>query len=206
MKLSIKTLDNKAAGEITLDASVFGLPVRKDILHRMVNWQLAKKQAGTHKTKERSEVSRTTAKVYKQKGTGRARHGSLSSPTMRGGGTAFGPRVRSHAHDLPKKIRKLALKTALSLKANEGKLLVISNLDLKEAKTALLSKNLKSLGVDSALIIDADNINDNFKKAASNIIKVDVLPAIGTNVYDILRRENLVLTEAAVKQLQERLA
>lgn len=206
MKLKIRTLDNNDAGEISLSNEVFGLPVRKDILHRVVNWQLAKRQAGTHKTKERNEVSRTTAKVYKQKGTGRARHGALSAPTMRGGGTAFGPRVRSHAHDLPKKIRKLGLKTALSLKASEGKLTVIKTLDVKDNKTSQLSKSLKALGFESALIIDADQINDNFKKAASNIIKVDVLPVVGANVYDILRRENLVLTEAAVKQLQERLA
>lgn len=206
MKLNVITLDNKSTGEIALKEEIFGLPVRKDILHRVVNWQLAKRQAGTHKTKERAEVNRTTAKVYKQKGTGRARHGALSAPQMRGGGTVFGPRVRSHAHALPKKVRKLGLKTALSLKHLEGKLQIVKSLDVNDAKTATIQGYLKNLGWQSALIIDGAIVNENFKKAASNIIKIDVLPAQGANVYDILRRDNLVLTEEALKLLQEKLA
>lgn len=206
MKLKVITLDNKEAGEISLSKEVFGLEVRKSILHRVVNWQLAKRQAGTHKTKERSEVSGTTAKAYKQKGTGRARHGSLRVVQMRGGATAFGPRVRSHAHDLPKKIRKLGLKIALSLKQSEGNLYVIKNIDVAANKTAPVQKQLKALGFDSALVIAGAEVNNNFKQAVGNIKKVDVLPAIGANVYDILRREKLVLTEDAVKSLQERLA
>lgn len=206
MKLKVMTLDNVEAGEISLNKEIFGLPVRKSILHRVVNWQLAKRQAGTHKTKERSEVSGTTAKAYKQKGTGRARHGALRVPQMRGGGIAFGPRVRSHAHQLPKKIRKLGLKTALSLKQSEGKLFVIKDINISDAKTATVSKQLRQLGFTSALIISGAEVNSNFKKAASNIKKLDVLPSIGANVYDILRREQLVLTEDAVKALQERLA
>ncbi len=206
MKTKVITLDNKEAGEITLNKEIFGLPVRKDILHRVVNWQLAKRQAGTHKTKERSEIQGTTAKAYKQKGTGRARHGSLRVVQMRGGATAFGPRVRSHEHGLPKKMRKLGLKTALSLKLSEGKLTIIKDINIDSPKTALVNKTLKSLGLSSVLLIDGAKVNENFKKAISNIIKVDVLPAVGANVYDILRRDSLVLTEEAVKLLEEALA
>ncbi len=206
MKVKVLNLDNKEVGEISLDKEIFALPVRKDILHRVVNWQLAKRQAGTHKTKERSEISGTTAKAYKQKGTGRARHGSLRVAQMRGGATTFGPRVRSHEHALPKKMRKLGLKTALSLKLSEGALYVLKDINIAEPKTKLLSKSFDKLGLNSVLVIDGANVNDNFKKAATNIAKLDVLPARGANVYDILRREKLVLTEEAVKLLQEALA
>jgi large subunit ribosomal protein L4 len=206
MKLKVITLDNKEAGEISLDKEIFGVEVRKSILHRVVNWQLAKRQAGTHKTKERSEVSGTTAKAYRQKGTGRARHGALRVVQMRGGGIAFGPRVRSHAHQLPKKIRKLGLKIALSLKQSEGKLYILKDINIAANKTGPLQKQLEALGFTSALIIAGAEINNNFKQAANNIKKLDVLPTVGANVYDILRRDKLVLTEDAVKALQERLA
>lgn len=205
MKLKILTLDNKEAGEVTLKEEIFGLPVRRDILYRVVNWQLAKRRAGTHKTKERSDVQGTTAKAYKQKGTGRARHGSMRVSQMRGGATTFGPRVRSHEHKLPKKIRKLGLKTALSLKASEGKLYILKDINIADSKSALILKQLKVLGLTSVLVIDGLQVNENFKKAINNIFKVDALPVRGANVYDILSRDSLVLTEEAVKSLQENL-
>ena len=206
MKIDIINLDKKNVGSLELADSVFGAPVRGDILQRVVRWQLAKRQAGTHKTKVISEVSGTTKKPYKQKGTGSARQGSLRSAQMRGGGVIFGPVVRSHAHDLPKKIRALGLKSALSSKAKDGKLVVLDAVDAgKGAKTKALAGRIKKLGWTSALVIDAAEVNEAFSKAARNIPGVDVLPTQGANVYDILRRDMLVLTKAAVEKLEERL-
>lgn len=205
MKIAIVDWDNKQQGEVELNASIFGLPERKDILQRVVNWQRAKRQAGTHKTREIGDVSGTTKKPFKQKGTGNARQGSLRSPQMRGGAVIFGPVVRSHAHDLPKKIRALGLKTALSVKAKEGKLIVVKDAALKGPKTSDLSKKLGALSLKSVLVIDGDAVNDNFLKAARNIMYVDVLPAVGANVYDILRHDSLVITEAGLKAIEERL-
>jgi large subunit ribosomal protein L4 len=205
MKCDVINLDKKSAGSIELADSVFGVPVRGDILQRVVRWQLAKRQAGTHKTKVISEVSGTTKKPYAQKGTGSARQGSLRSAQMRGGGVIFGPVVRSHAFSLPKKIRSLGLKTALSSKAKDGKLVVIEAADGKKGKTKDLVKSFKKLGWTSALIIDGPELNESFAKAARNITGIDVLPCQGANVYDILRRDTLVLTKAAVEKLEERL-
>lgn len=209
MKLPIVDIDNKKAGELELAdatfADLFGREVRKDILYRAVNWQLAKRRSGNHKTKEIGDVSGTTKKPYAQKGTGNARQGSLRSPQFRGGATIFGPVVRSHAHDLTKKFRKLALKTALSSKHKDGQLVI-----LKEAKSSGKTKDLvaqfKKLGWKSALVIDGAMVDEGFRRAASNIPHIDVLPSIGANVYDILRREKLVLTQEAVSKLVERLA
>src|SRR5467141_3198864 len=193
MKCSVITLDNAPAGEIELDETVFGLPVRKDILARVVNWQLAKRRAGTHKTKGISDISGTTKKPYKQKGTGRARQGSLRSPQFRGGAVIFGPVVRSHAFDLQKKMRRLGLKTALSAKQAEGKLVVIDAAKLDEAKTKALRARFAALGWESVLIIDGTTLDEGFARAARNLPRVDVLPQQGANVYDILRRDTLVL-------------
>lgn len=206
MKIQVKTLDNKAGGDIDLNDAIFGLEVRQDILSRMVEWQRAKKQAGTHKTKGESEVSGTGKKPYKQKGTGNARKGSLRSPQDRGGAVIFGPVVRSHAYALPKKFRKLALKTALSSKQSAGKLVVIEEAALKDAKTKNLVGAFEKLGFKNALIVDGEKVNEPFAKAARNIKHIDVLPTAGANVYDILRHDTLVLTKNAVKALEERLA
>ena len=205
MKASIISLDNKSVGDIELDDAVFGAPVRKDILARAINWQLAKRQAGTHKVKGRTEVNGTGKKPYKQKGTGHARQGSLRAPQFRGGGVVFGPLVRSHAFDLPKKVRRLALRTALSSKQAEGKLIVVDAASLKDAKTGSLAKQLGKLGWGTTLVIDGASVDENFARAARNLQGIDVLPQIGANVYDIIRRDTLVLTKAAVEQLQERL-
>ncbi|CAO3354777.1 50S ribosomal protein L4 [Azospirillum sp. 11R-A] len=205
MKATIKNLNNEAVGEIELSDAVFGLPTRNDLLARMVNWQLAKRRSGNHKTKGISEISGTTKKPYGQKGTGRARQGSIRSPQFRGGATIFGPVVRSHAHDLTKKVRKLALKTALSAKAAEGKLIVLEAAAAETHKTKELAARLATLGLTSALIIDGSNLDDNFAKASRNIPLIDVLPEQGANVYDILRRDTLVLTRNAVEQLEARL-
>ena len=205
MKCSVITLDNAPAGEIELDEQVFGLPVRKDILARMVNWQLAKRRAGTHKTKGISDISGTTKKPYKHKGTGRARQGSLRSPQFRGGAVIFGPVVRSHAHELTKKVRKLALKTALSAKAADGKLVVLDSAATPEHKTKALAGRLDKLGWGSVLVIDGPVLNENFRRAAANLHGVDLLPQQGANVYDILRRDTLVLTRDAVQHLEARL-
>jgi large subunit ribosomal protein L4 len=205
MKCDVISLENKTVGSIDLDETVFGVPVRGDILARMVNWQLAKRRAGTHKTKGVSEVSGTTKKPFRQKGTGRARQGSSRSTQMRGGGIVFGPVVRDHAHDLTKKVRKLALKTALSAKQADGKLVVLESTQMKEPKTRDLVKTLEKLGWTSALIIDGTEVDANFAKAARNILALDVLPSQGANVHDILRRETLVLTKDAVANLVERL-
>lgn len=205
MKAIIKNLNNDAVGEIELSDDVFALPVRTDILARMVNYQLAKRRAGTHKTKGISEIAGSTKKPWKQKGTGRARHGSIRSPQWRGGATIFGPVVRSHAHGLTKKLRKLALKTALSAKAAEGKLIVLDNAAAESHKTKLLAASLIKMGLTSALIIDGANLDENFVRASGNIPLIDVLPEQGANVYDILRRDTLVLTRNAVEQLEARL-
>lgn len=206
MKVKVVTLENKAAGEVSLNKEIFGLPERKDVLHRVVNWQLAKRRAGTHKVKGRGEVSGSTRKPFKQKGTGNARRGTMYATQHRGGGIVMGPQVRSHAVDLPKKIRALGLKTALSTKQAKGQLVVLKDAVLKEVKTSALAKQLQALGLKSALVVDGAQVNENFKKAVANLKFVDVLPAGGANVYDILRHENLVLTEEAVKKLEERLA
>jgi len=205
MKASVKNLANQEVGSIELDEAIFGLPVRKDILARMVNYQLAKRRAGTHKTKLIGDIAGTTKKPWKQKGTGRARQGSLRSPQFRGGAVTFGPLVRSHAFDLQKKVRKLALKTALSVKQAEGKLIVIDHAALDQAKTKVLAERFAELGWTNVLIIDGQELNEGFARAARNLPKVDVLPQQGANVYDILRRDVLVLTQAAVECLEARL-
>ncbi len=206
METNVITLENKAAGKITLSDVVFGAPVKPDLLNRMVTWQLAKRRAGTHKTKERSEVRGSTHKIYKQKGTGRARHGTRRVSQFVGGGTTFGPRVRSHAIELPKKVRKAALKSALSAKRADGSLVVVESLALDSAKTGALAKRLSTLGWASALIIDGAEVDQSFRRASANIPRVDVLPSQGANVYDILRHDTLVLTKAAVAALEARLA
>lgn len=205
MKIAVKTLDNKAAGDITLDASVFGVEIRPDVLHQMVTYQLAKRRAGTHKTQNRSEVSRTGKKPFKQKGTGSARAGDRTRVIDRGGQVVHGPVVRSHATELPKKVRQLALKTALSAKAKEGKLIIVDALAPKDHKTKAMADAFKALGFDSALIVGGKEIDANFARATRNLPKVDVLPVQGANVYDILRRDTLVLTKDAVNDLTERL-
>jgi large subunit ribosomal protein L4 len=205
MKLTVRNLDNQEVGDIELADDVFGLPIRRDILARVVNWQLAKRRAGTHKTKGISEIQGTTKKPYKQKGTGRARQGSLRSPQFRGGATIFGPVVRSHEFSLQKKVRKLGLKTALSSKQSEGKLVVIDAAHVGEAKTKALRERFEALGWDSVLIIGGPAVEEGFMRAARNLPRVDVLPQQGANVYDILRRDTLVLTRDAVQHLEARL-
>jgi large subunit ribosomal protein L4 len=205
MKCDVVTLENKKSGSVDLDESVFGVAVRQDILSRMVNYQLAKRRSGNHKTKTIGEIRGTTAKPWNQKGTGRARAGSLRATQMRGGQTVFGPVVRSHAHSLNKKVRRLALKTALSSKQAEGKLIVLDEAKVTEAKTKSLSAQLSALGLKSALIVSGPEVDTNFAKAAANIPLIDVLPQQGANVYDILRRDTLVLTKDAVTHLVERL-
>ena len=204
MELKVTTLEGKDAGSVQLSDEIFGLDPRADIIQRCVIWQLAKRQAGTHKTKGRAEVWRTGKKMYKQKGTGGARHGSKRVPQFRGGGRAFGPVVRSHAIDLPKKVRALALKHALSAKAKDGGLIVIDQAAMESAKTKALIGNFAGLGLTSALIIDGAELNAGFAMAARNIPNIDVLPIQGINVYDILRRQKLVLTKAAVDALEAR--
>ena len=204
MDHKVTTLDGKESGTVDLPESIFGLEPRADILQRMVRYQLSKRQAGTHKTKMRSEISATTKKMFKQKGTGRARHGAKTAPQFRGGGRAFGPVVRSHAHDLPKKVRVLALKHALSDKARGDKLIVLADTAVKEPKTKALAASLAKLGLSNALFIDGAEVGANFAMAARNITDIDVLPVQGINVYDILRRDTLVLTKAAVEGLTER--
>ena len=205
MKLTVRNLDNEEVGDIELADEIFGLPIRRDILARVVNWQLAKRRAGTHKTKGISEIRGTTKKPYKQKGTGRARQGSLRSPQFRGGARIFGPVVRSHAFDLQKKVRRLGLKIALSAKQDEGKLVVIDAAHIGEAKTKALRARLAALGWDSVLIIDGSVVEENFVRAARNLPCVDVLPQQGANDYDILRRDTLALTREAVRHPEARL-
>jgi len=204
MRLDITTLDGSNAGSVELDEAIFGLEPRPDILARCVRWQLAKRQAGTHQSKGRSDVDRTTKKIYKQKGTGSARHGAASAPQFRGGGKAFGPVARSHAHDLPKKVRALALKHALSSKAKGQSLVVIDDAALPDGKTKVLVERFGKLGLANALIIGGAEVEAGFQRAARNIANIDVLPVQGINVYDILRRETLVLTRAAVDALEAR--
>ena len=205
MKTQVMTLDGVKAGEIDLNEDVFGRDVRIDLLDRAVQWQLARARAGTHSTKTISQISGTTKKPYAQKGTGNARQGSLRSPQFRKGAVVFGPVPRSHAYDLPKKVRALALKTALSSKAKDGKLIVLDTASTDSHKTKAIATQLKKLGITSALIIDGANLDLNFCRAVANIPKIDVLPEQGANVYDILRRDTLVLTKNAVEQLEARL-
>lgn len=204
MKVAVKTLENKSAGEIELDEAVFGASLREDILHRVVNWQRATRRAGTHKTKGISEVSGTGKKPFKQKGTGNARAGSTRNSQHRGGATIFGPVVRDHGFKLPKAIRRLALRVALSSKQANGKLVVLDAAKAQNHKTKDMAKALSGLGLTSALFVDAA-LDDNFALALRNIPHVDVLPQEGINVYDILRRDTLVLTKDAVAKLEERL-
>ncbi len=204
MKQEIKNLENKVIKEIDLDKTIFGVEVKKDIIHRMVRYQLAKKRSGNHKTKGISEISGTTRKPFKQKGTGSARQGSRRSPQMRGGSVIFGPQVRSHAHKLPKRIRALALKMALSNKLKEGKLKLISDFKISKPKTSFLTSKLVKMEIDSALFIDGVDVEKNFKHAVRNIPKTDFLPISGINVYDIIRRNFLVISEKALLGINER--
>jgi large subunit ribosomal protein L4 len=204
MELKVVALDGKESGNATLSPEIFGLEPRKDLLQRCVNWQLAKRQRGTHKAKDRSEIWRTGKKMYAQKGTGGARHGSARVPQFRGGGRAFGPIVRSHAHALPKKVRALALRHALSAKAKDGGIMLIDKASAKDNKTKALAKLFGKLGLANALIIDGAEIEVNFRSAARNIPNIDVLPVQGINVYDIMRRKTLVLTKAALDALEAR--
>ncbi|SHI04062.1 50S ribosomal protein L4 [Marivita hallyeonensis] len=204
MKLDVIKLDGGKAGSVELSDEVFDLDPRADILHRVVRWQRNKAQQGTHKVKTRSEVSYSKKKIYRQKGTGGARHGSRNAPIFRKGGVYKGPTPRSHAHDLPKKVRKLGLMHALSAKAKEGALVVIDTAE-SDGKTGALAKQVANLGWKRALIIDGASVNEGFAKAAANIDGLDVLPSMGANVYDILRRDTLVLTKAGVEALEARL-
>lgn len=205
MKTDVLKLDAAKAGSIDLSDEIFGLEPRADLLQRVVRWQLAKRQAGTHQTKRRGEHSFSTKKIYRQKGTGGARHGDRGVAQFRGGGTTKGPLSRSHAHDLPKKVRALGLKHALSAKAVAGELTVIEDAVLDNGKTKELAAALKKHGWKRALVIDGSEVNEGFARAARNIDGVDVLPSQGANVYDILRRDQLVLTKAGVAALEERL-
>jgi large subunit ribosomal protein L4 len=204
MELQVKTLEGGAAGSITVSDEIFGLEPRTDLIHRVVRWQLAKRQAGTHKTLGRSEVTGSTKKFVRQKGSGGARHGNKKAPQFRGGGRAFGPVVRDHGHDLPKKVRALGLKHALSAKAKADGIIVVEDAKTAEAKTKALKAKLAKLGLTSALVIDGAELDNNFALASRNIPHLDVLPVQGINVYDILRANTLVLTKAAVSALEER--
>jgi large subunit ribosomal protein L4 len=204
MELQVKTLDGGAAGSITVSDEIFGLDPRTDLIHRVVRWQLAKRQAGTHKTLGRAEVSGTTKKFVRQKGSGGARHGNRKAPQFRGGGKAFGPVVRDHSHELPKKVRALGLKHVLSAKARADSIVVVEDAKAAEAKTKALKSQFAKLGLKSALVIDGAELDANFSLAARNIPHVDVLPVQGINVYDIMRANTLVLTKAAVSALEER--
>ncbi len=205
MKADVITLEAKKAGSVALSDEIFGLEPRADILHRVVRWQRAKAQAGTHSVLGKSDVSYSTKKIYRQKGTGGARHGSKKAPIFRHGGVYKGPTPRSHAHDLPKKFRALGLKHALSAKAASGSLVILDAAEMAEAKTAKLAKAVKELGWKRVLVIDGAQVNENFARAAANIQDLDVLPSIGANVYDILRRDTLVITKAGVEALEARL-
>lgn len=205
MKIAVKTLENKEAGSIDLDDSVFGVEIRADILHRMVHYQLNKRRSGNHKTKGISDVSGTSKKPYAQKGTGRARVGSLRAPQYVGGATIFGPVVRSHATELPKKQRVLAMKTALSSKAAQGKLIVLDAAVAKAAKTKDMAAKMKTLGLTSALFVCGEELDHNFALSMRNIPLMNVMPTDGANVYDILRHDTLVLTKDAVENLTKRL-
>ena len=205
MKIDAVKLDAGKAGSVDLDESIFGLEPRRDILFRVVRYQLAKRRAGTHKVKTRRETSYSTKKIVRQKGSGGARHGDRNAPIFRGGGIYKGPTPRSHAHDLPKKIRTLGLCHALSAKMAAGKLVILDNADLADAKTKSLAAIASKMGWKKALIIDGETVNENIARAAGNIDNIDVLPSQGANVYDILRRDTLVLTKAALEKLEARL-
>jgi large subunit ribosomal protein L4 len=205
MKAPVIKLDAGEAGEVDLNDDIFGLEPRVDILHRVVRWQRNKAQAGTHKVKTRRETSYSTKKIVRQKGSGGARHGDRNAPIFRGGGIYKGPTPRSHAHDLPKKFRKLGLKHALSAKQAAGELIVLEDATLAEAKTRLLANAVKTLGWKRTLVIDGAEVNANFARAAANIEGIDILPSQGANVYDILKRDTLVLTRAGVEALEARL-
>ena len=204
MELKMTTLEGKAAGSVTLSDEIFGLEPRKDLIHRCINWQLAKRRAGTHKVKGRAEIWRTGKKISRQKGGGTARHGSHRVNLFRGGGRSFGPVVRSHEHDLPKKVRALALRHALSAKAKDGGIIILETATVKDGKTKELRTRFGKLGLENALIIDGTQVEATFANAARNIPNIDVLPVQGINVYDILRRQKLVLTKAAVEALEAR--
>ena len=204
MKINVLAIDSKKAGSIDVSDSIFAIEPRADIVARVVKWQLAKRRAGTHKVKGRSEIARTKAKMYNQKGTGRARHGAASVVQFRGGGVVHGPVVRSHGHSLNKKIRNLGLRSALSAKQAAGKIIVLDELKA-EGKTAALKAQLTKLGAANALIIGGENVDENFGRAAANIAHIDVLPQQGINVYDVMRRDTLVLSKDAVAYLEERL-
>lgn len=205
MKLDVITLEAGKAGDIDLNDDIFGLEPRADLLHRVVRWQRAKAQQGTHSVLGKSDVSYSTKKIYRQKGTGGARHGSRKAPTFRHGGVYKGPTPRSHAFDLPKKVRALGLKHALSAKVAAGELVIIDSLNIAEAKTSAVAKAVKENGWKRVLVIDGAEVNENFARAARNLEGVDVLPSMGANVYDILRRDTLVLTRAGVEALEARL-
>jgi len=205
MKTKVITLDNKAAGDIALAEEVFGVDVRKDLISRMVNYQLAKRRSGNHKVKIRSEIRTTGAKMVRQKGSGGARHGDKGVSQFRGGGRAFGPVVRDHSHKLPKKVRALALRIALSAKQASGKLIILDDAAVKSAKTSDMVETLGKLGLSNALIVSGSAVDGNFALATRNVPNIDVLPTQGANVYDIMRRDTLVLTKAAVEGLEARL-
>jgi large subunit ribosomal protein L4 len=206
MDLKVTTLDGEEAGSVSLNKDIFGLEPRGDLIQRCIVWQLAKRRAGTHAVKNRADIWRTGKKMYAQKGTGGARHGSARVNLFRGGGRSFGPHPRDHSIDLPKKVRALALRHALSAKAKDGGIIVIDAIEIKEAKTKALSAQFEKLGLANALIIGGAEIEENFGRAARNIPNIDVLPVQGINVYDILRRHKLVLTKAALQALEARFA
>ena len=205
MKLDVIKLDGGKAGSVDLGDEIYGLEPRADILHRVVRWQRNNAQAGTHKVKTRSEVKYSTKKIYRQKGTGGARHGARSAPIFRGGGVYKGPTVRSHGHELTKKFRKLGLRHALSSKAATGNLVILDDAIVKEAKTAALAKQIKELGWKRVLVIDGAAVDENFARAAQNVTGLDILPSMGANVYDILKSDTLVITKAGVEALEARL-
>ena len=205
MKRDVISLDASKAGSIELSEDVFGLSPRADILHRVVRWQLARRQTGDHKVKTRSETSYSGRKIHRQKGTGGARHGDRNAPIFRGGGVYKGPKVRSHAHDLPKQVRRLGMKLALSAKARAGELVVIDEAKLDQGKTGILAQKIRKLGWNRALVIDGSEVDANFARAARNFGGIDVLPSRGANVYDILRKDTLVVTRAGVEALEARL-
>ncbi|MBT5575198.1 MAG: 50S ribosomal protein L4 [Alphaproteobacteria bacterium] len=204
MKAELKTIENKKSGNIELLDSVFGITPREDIIARVIKWQLAKRRAGTHKVKTRAEIAKTGAKMFRQKGTGRARHGAASVVQFRGGGVVHGPVVRAHGHDLPKKVRKLGMRSVLSAKAAAGKLIIVDSLE-SDGKTSSLKERLKSFGISNALVIGGETLESGFVRAAANIPLIDVLPSQGLNVYDIVRRDVLVMTKEAVSFVEERL-
>lgn len=205
MKVAVKNLESKDVGEIELDEAVFGTEIKESVVHRVIHWQLNKRRAGTHKTQTRSEVRGRSQKPWRQKGTGRARAGDLRRPQDRGGYVVFGPVVRSHATSLPKKIRRLGLRIALSSKVKDGKIFIIDEAKSKDHKTAPIVSSFKKMGIDNALIIGGKEIDANFARAVNNVPRVDILPSQGANVYDIVRRDILVLTKDAVNDLTERL-